>query len=353
LAAAFNAPLAGFVFVIEELRREMSPMTYAGALIAAICADIVTRAMNGQLPSFHVENAKGLPLAALPAVALLGVLMGLVSVVWNRALVDGSALVREQGHVPRWLVVGLVAMGAGLLGWWVPEALGGGHGVAEEVLKGNMATRALAAMLVLLGAKFALTVASYDSGAPGGIFAPMLVIGALCGEVFGRAVEAAMPGTGIEARAMAVMGMAALFSGSVRAPLTGIVLILEMTGNYEQLFAIAVACLAAYLVAEGLKDKPVYEALLESDLTARGLGEARAEPVRVVMSVQHDSALENRTLREAKFPKGCLVVGIERRGLELLPTPDTRLKAGDHVTVLAPGEDPRAALEVMEMCRGA
>lgn len=354
LAAAFNAPLAGFIFVIEELRREMSPLTYGGALIAAVCADIVTRGMLSDLPSFHIVLHSGLPLLALPAVAAIGVAAGALGVAFNRSLLIGLRGARGIRGVPAWMRPGLACAVAGLAVWWLPQIAGGGHGPAQALLAGELAAAPLAFLGVLLAGKFLLTVVSYGSGAPGGIFAPMLLMGALLGVIVGRAWDGLFPSHGMEAEIGAVLGMAALFTACVRAPLTGIVLILEMTGGYQHLFPIAVACLTAYLVAESLRDTPVYEALLAEDLRRGGGAGSGAEtgprePIHLVLSVEFGSPLDGKTIREAGLPPGCLIVALERRGLDIVPTGSTRLHAGDHVSLIVPAERAADAMAVVRL----
>lgn len=350
LAAAFNAPLAGFIFVLEELQREMSPLTYGGALVAAVCADVVTRWFTGQVPSFNITGYPALPLSVLPIVAVLGAAAGVGGVVFNRSLVGALGAAQRVRRVPAWALPGVVGVAVGVVAWWLPDAVGGGHLIAEQLLSGQY-SGGLTALVVLLVAKYVLTVLSYGSGAPGGIFAPMLVIGAIMGLLTGRGVEAVFPSLTGTASAFAVLGMAAFFASSVRAPLTGIVLILEMTANYEQLFSLSVACLVAYLVAERLRDRPIYEALLERDLHRSGHGPADAEPTQVTVSVHHGSSLEGKTLREAALPGGCLVVVVRRGGREIVPRADLRLIPGDHMTVLIPGEAVGAALEIVRLAQ--
>jgi CIC family chloride channel protein len=228
LAAAFNAPLAGLVFVLEEAQRDFRPIVFGAAFLAAATADIITRLASGQLPVFSIPSYPVPPLAALPVFAILGLAAGLLGVVFNRSLLwtlDRFA----QLHVG-WRMLGVAAVGAavGVVGWFSPLAVGGGHDLAETVLAGQIA---LAAIPIWLVVRFGLTMASYGTGAPGGIFAPLLVLGALIGLAIGEVAHALAPSVLPQPAIVAVVGMAAYFTAIVRAPLTGIVLIIEMTGN--------------------------------------------------------------------------------------------------------------------------
>jgi CIC family chloride channel protein len=352
LAAAFNAPLAGFVFVIEEMQREMSSRTYAGALVATVCATIVTRSVVGQGSSFAITGYPALPLTSLPLVVLLGATCGLMGVLFNKGILASARIGRAQRVVPGWMLPGVVCATACLVGLVMPDAVGSGHSVAERLLGGQMQAT-IGALAVLLAAKTLMTLLSYGTAAPGGIFAPMLLLGALVGAIVGQATAAVFPAIGDRSAALAVLGMAAFFASSVRAPLTGIVLILEMTANYEQLFALSVACLTAYLVAEQLRDLPIYEALMHDDLTRRGHSPDPTAPTTVVIGVQRGSRVEGRPLREAGLPRKSLVVAVERAGRELMPTADLVVAPGDHITVLVPADDPGMALRVVDLCRQA
>jgi CIC family chloride channel protein len=213
-------------------------------------------------------------LSSFPFVVLIGAAAGLLGVLFNRTLLALHRLGRGLVSVPRWCQPGIVCAGLGLLAWWMPDATGGGHSVAQRLLSGAYQP-GLAVLVLLLMLKFAATVTSYGSGAPGGIFAPMLVLGTILGVIVGELARALAPELSPAPTAFAVLGMAAIFTASVRAPLTGITLILEMTGEHGHLLSLCGACLVAYLVAEGLGDPPVYDALMEDDLARRG--SARAE----------------------------------------------------------------------------
>ncbi len=353
VAAAFNAPLAGFIFVIEELRREMSPLTYGGALIAAVCADIVTRGMLSDLPSFHIALHSGLPLLALPAVAALGAAAGVIGVAFNRSLIRSARAGARLRSVPRWMRPGIACAVAAIAVWFLPQIAGGGHATAQSLLAGQLVAAPLAFLALILVGKFLLTVLSYASGAPGGIFAPMLVMGALLGVLAARLWDACFPAHDMQAEVGAVLGMAAFFTASVRAPLTGIVLILEMTGGYQHLFPLAVACLTAYLVAEALGDEPIYEALLTEDLrrgkTAPGGGAGPTEPIHLALSIEFGSPMDGKLISEAGLPSGVLIVAIDRRGRDIVPTGATRLHAGDLVTFIIPAEQAADAITVAHL----
>ena len=351
LAAAFNAPLAGLVFVVEELHRELSSRTATGALIAAVCATVMTIWLAGNTPSIEAHGLAPMPLTLLPLAAVVGGIGGLGGVIFNRSLLTTSKIAHQQRRIPRWALPGLAAMVAGLLAWWIPDAVGSGNALAERLLSGKLEA-GLDVLALLLLLKFLLTTISYSSGAPGGIFAPMLLLGALAGTVVAKSGALLWPALNTHYQVLAVLGMAAFFTGSVRAPLTGIVLVSEMTDGYELLFPICIAVLTAYLVGEAFRDTPIYDALLEADLERSGHGHATAEPRTVYMGIQSRAPLAGVMIADAKLPKGCLIVALERSGANLLPSPDTILMAGDHVTILVPGDTPGAPLEIVHLCTG-
>ncbi len=355
LAAAFNAPLAGFLFVIEELHRELSARTFAGSLVAVLSADIVARALGGDLPSFAISGYPAVPLAALPAAAFIGAVGGGLSVIFNRLLLRSSAAALNIKAVPRWVLPGVACALCGLVAWWLPEAVGGGHMTAERLLSGQLAW-GIGLLLLLLVAKFALTLISYASGAPGGIFAPMLLLGAISGAVIGEGLAKLFPTLQSHTTAFAILGMAAFFTGSVRAPLTGIVLIIEMTGNYQQLLALGVACLIADLTAGALREKPIYESLLEADLYRKApsnrSSDAPPAPRAIYVGVQRGSAMADYTVRNCGLPPGCLVVAVERGGREILPEAELVLHPGDHLSILVPDDEHQKAMEVIRLATG-
>ncbi len=263
LAAAFNAPLAGLIFVLEEMRHDFEPIVLGAVLIASIVADIIARVGTDQFPVFSVPSYPVPPLGALPAFAVLGVVAGALGVVFNKGLLTSVEL---YSRIPAGFKVAAAALtGAaiGLVGWFSAILTGSGNSLAGSVLQGRML---FSTILIFFAMRFLLTVSSYGTGAPGGIFAPLLVLGALIGLGIGQAAHLVSPSLVPIPAAFAVVGMAAYFVAVVRAPLTGIVLITEMTGTYSYMLPLLVSCFCAYAVAEYLKQAPIYESLLERDL---------------------------------------------------------------------------------------
>ncbi len=337
LAAAFNAPLSGLAFVLEEMQRDFRPAVFGASFVAAAAADVVARSVSGQLPVFTVPSYAMPPLSALPAFALLGVFAGLLGVAYNRGLLGTLNL---MARVPRNWSLGIcaaVGASAGLLAWFSPLAVGGGHELAETVLMNKTPLMAIPLLFIV---RFGLTVTSYGTGAAGGIFAPLLALGALLGLGVGRMVHIFMPALAAEPGVFAVVGMAAYFTAIVRAPLTGILLITEMTGSYEQMLPLLAASFCAYAVAEYLKDFPIYEALLERDLSREGIGASHDEPIVVEFEVEPNSPFAGLLVRELGLPSGCVLVRCHVDGREWVPAATTRLEAYMRITVvMAPDAD--------------
>lgn len=342
LAAAFNAPLSGVIFVLEEVQRDFTPTVFTATFVACVIADIVARLLSGQLPAFHVDSLPLAPLDSLPVFLVLGLLAGVLGVAFNRALRGSLRLFARAGHWPRGLVGAIVGAGVGGVGWFFPQVLGGGHHLVEQTLAGQVT---ISALLLLFALRFGLTMFSYGTGAAGGIFAPLLVLGAQIGLLTGLVAQHFFPTVAADPTMFAVVGMAAYFTAIVRAPLTGIVLIVEMTGNYSLMLPLLVACFCAYGIADLLGDKPIYEALLERDLLRSQEAPKLESNLLLELSMQPGAPFEHQRIGDLKLPAGCLIITIERRMHSYVADPDTVLQAGDHMTaVISPQAAPAAAL---------
>ena len=334
LAAAFNAPLSGLVFVLEEVRRDFQPIVFGAAFLAAAIADIIARIGSGQFSIFAVPSYPVPPLASLPIFALLGVIAGVFGVLFNRSLL---AAVETYARLPARFVLPAAAITGGiigLVGWFSPLMLGSGHALAESTLKGDLLLATIPLFFVI---RFLLTITSYGTGAPGGIFAPLLVLGALIGLAIGQVAHTLWPDVVPIPAVFAVVGMAAYFTAIVRAPLTGIMLILEMTGNYYQMLPLLISCFCAYAVTEFLKDLPIYEALLERDLRRGGEAHLLNEPMVVEFTIKVNAPFAGLEVRSLGLPSGCILVRCSDGKREWVPKANTRLESHMRITaVIAP-----------------
>lgn len=268
LSAAFNAPLAGILFIIEEMRPQFryNLISIKAVFIGVIMSSIVFRIFNGERSVIEVGKLASAPLNTLWLYLVLGVVFGAVGVMFNTLVFRTQDMFARihGGNLRKILLIGGLLGGVcGVLGLIQPEAAGGGFALIPIAALGNYTVGML---LFIFIARVVTTLLCFGSGAPGGIFAPMLALGTLLGTAFGLAGAYLFPQYGIEAGTFAIAGMGALFAATVRAPLTGIVLVLEMTDNYQLILPMIITCLGATLVAQFLGGKPLYSALLARTL---------------------------------------------------------------------------------------
>jgi chloride channel protein, CIC family len=261
LATAFNAPMAGAVFVLEELVRQFEVRMAIVALGASATAIAVSRSILGDLPDFGVGALAYADAEIRPLYLVLGAIAGLVAVGYNRVLLGTIGAADRLSSWPVELRAGLIGAGVGTMAWFAPGLVGGGDTLTQRALAGSWT---LAAIPVAFLLRFGLGALSYAARTPGGLFAPLLVLGALLGLSFGIICGFAFPGSHIQPEGFAIVGMAALFTGIVRAPLTGLVLVTEMTASVTMLLPMLGACYVAMLVPTLLHDPPIYDSLSET-----------------------------------------------------------------------------------------
>jgi CIC family chloride channel protein len=261
LATAFNAPIAGAVFVIEELVQRFERRIAVAALAASATAIAMARLLLGDAPDFATGPLGNPATETLPLFIVFGIVAGFVGVAYNRTLLAGLA--GAQG-LDRWLPAearaALIGATVGLVAWFAPALVGGGQPITQRALLGTETLALLPAIFLL---RFVLGSLSYAAGAPGGLFAPMLVLGAQLGLMFGAACHFLLPALETTPEAFAVVGIAAFFTAVVRAPVTGIVLVTEMTAAVTLFLPMLGACFTAMLVPTLLRNTPIYDALRE------------------------------------------------------------------------------------------
>jgi CIC family chloride channel protein len=268
LASAFNAPVAAVLFIVEETHREFpyTFRTYLGVATAAIASTVVTQIILGDGPDLPLLAAST-PLSWLPAFLLLGAVLGVVGMLLNAAIMRAVAFsARSHERVP-YLYPAAVGLVSGALLILLPDTVTGGETV---ILSLALAHPALSVLLLLALIRFVTTVACYSSGVPGGIFAPMLTLAICIGLAFGEAARMLLPDAGIAPLAFGIAAMGGLFTASVRAPIVGVALTLELTGSYALVLPLMVTCVAADLVAQWVGGRPIYSQLLERTLAQAG-----------------------------------------------------------------------------------
>jgi CIC family chloride channel protein len=265
LAVAFSAPLAGLLFAIEELTRSATARLLFVAMLASAIAVSVGQLLVGSDPIFQLPPIAPPSPATLPLFLLLGLLCGLLGVFHNAAILACLHFSDRLSTVPLWLRAGVTALLLSLLLWYVPSMTGDGQSQIKRLFSGDLLLGGLCTLLLV---RFALGPLSYALGMSGGLFAPLIALGAIQGALFGLLVDELLPGA-IDMQLCMVAGMAGLFASSVRAPLTGIVLIIEMTGVGNQPVSLLLTCIPAIAVPYLLGQAPIYDSLLQRQLPQR------------------------------------------------------------------------------------
>jgi chloride channel protein, CIC family len=220
----------------------------------------VSRLFLGNAPDFQIGALVYPGFEVRPLYFGLGALAGIAAVVYNHTLLGTLAAAERLRFLPVELRAALIGAAVGALAWIAPDLVGGGDAISQRTLLG---VELFAIIPYLFALRLALGAISYAAGTPGGLFAPMLVLGAQLGLFFGMACQHAFPDLDIQPQGFAVVGMAAFFTGVVRAPVTGIVLVTEMTASVTLLLPMLMACFVAMLVPTLLRDTPIYDSLRE------------------------------------------------------------------------------------------
>ena len=276
-----------------------------------------------------------LPVELLPQVIVLGLVSGLIGVAFNKGSLNIGRFYSLPVFRKPWMKIAFPLLLTIPLTYLLPQILGAGDNIIEAMvgLEGT-----LGMVLVILLGKFFFTIFSTGSGAPGGSLQPMLVLGSLVGCLYGNLLVQ----LGLLPEAyrlnMVVFGMAGLFAGSVRAPVTAILLLLEMTGRFYHLVPLGIVTLFAYAAGEIVHDTPIFDAMLERSLKdnpkVKNILEAPEEQMLVEIAVEGGARVEGKTLQEIRLPGRALVVCVRRGDQDMIPQADTVLLGGDYVYLI-------------------
>lgn len=334
LSAAFNAPLSGMVFALEEIHRSFSPVILLTAAAASLSADFISKNWFGLRPVLDFTSMPQLTIPEYFLMIPLGLLAGLVGSLMNKLLLFSQ---KAYGRLPTWMPPVLALFCALPAGLFLPQVLGGGEALIGHAERIGSASAAVAINLaVLLLIKVLFTATSFGSGAPGGIFMPILAVGTLTGSLYGMGVAVlGAPGTIIPA--CAACAMAGILTAAVKAPVTSVLLTVEMSGTLVHMLPVALCAFTALMVSDLLRIRPIYQALLDrlpDDFQHGPVLSASA--VTMEFAVEYGSEAAGRKIGDLELPGDCALVGLHRGEQTLAPTQEARLFAGDYIYVQCP-----------------
>ena len=332
LAAAFNAPMAGVVFALEEIFKYFSPIILLSMMSAAVAADFLSKQVFGLTPIFQFTATQAFPLQSYWLLILLGLLLGVMGALYNTTLLKTKHLYTKLDALHPAIKMVIPFAVAGLLGLLFPIVIGSGHHMIEELNLG----RSLGFLCLLFLVKFLFSMISFGSGAPGGIFFPLIILGASLGAIFASFFITYLGINTALFYPLIMLAMAGYFTAIVRAPITGIVLIIEMTGSFTHILPLTLVSMLAYVVADLLRSLPIYDALLDT-MVGHPTKQAQTEnnqKIVLELLVKQGSPLANHSVKDISWPGTTLLVGIRHGDQQLIPKGDTQIQEGDYVTIL-------------------
>lgn len=354
LAAAFHAPLAGVMFSLEEVHKNFSVSVLLSVMTSSLTADFLSSTVFGMKPVFDFKISSALPIEYYGLIVVLGVVLGILAAFYNWFTLKVQTLYQQAAFLNTSTRLILPFLCAGVLGFTVPELLGSGHALIEQLTSTDMM---LGTILLIFVGRFLFSAASFGSGAPGGIFFPLLVLGGFIGGAFATAAADYFGLDPVYINNFVLLAMAGYFAAIVRAPLTGIILIFEMTGSLSQMLSLSIISIVAYITATLLGSEPIYESLLNrllekqenKDKAGTSERKKRGQKILSQFAVHYNSRLDDAKISEVEWPDNCLLVAVQRGSEELIPKGRTKLQVGDVIVTLTDERDMARVHEQMQM----
>ncbi|WP_300277639.1 ClC family H(+)/Cl(-) exchange transporter [Peptacetobacter sp.] len=348
LSAAFNAPMSGVMFALEEAHKNFSPMILLSAMIASLTADCIAKQFFGIIPSLKFQQLNVMPIKYYWVLIILGIAVGISGVIFNSGILKTQKMFKES-KIDKNVKIMIPFILTGIVGMISPILIGGGHELIMELQNRDFILITLVVFLII---KFLLTFICFGSGVPGGIFFPLLVLGALVGNIVGIVSIRYLGIPSIYIMNFVVLAMAGHFAAIVKAPITGIILISEMTSSLVHLLPLAIVTVIAQLTSDILKSEPIYESLLNrllerSNKTNEYKGASKQKTLLEV-SIDMDCLADGKKIKEIKWPETSLIVAVNRGEKEIIPKGDLKLIHGDFITVMTSQDKSPYVLEELK-----
>ena len=262
LAAAFNTPVAAVLFALEEIIGDMNAALIGSTVVASVASVIVERSILGNSPIFHVPQYQLVHPAELIAYLVLGVVGGILSLAFCKGLLWLRGVFKRMPARTRLIQPAMGGLVIGVILIFVPQVMGVGYEFVNQALNGGLLLKTMALLCIV---KLIATMISYSSGNAGGIFAPSLYFGAMAGGVIGTLMHRFAPFPTGDPGAYALVGMGTLFAGIIRAPMTSVFMIFELTQDYQVFVPLMIANMVSFAISKHYQPTPLYHALLQQD----------------------------------------------------------------------------------------
>lgn len=332
LSAAFNAPVSGITFILEEVHHKFSGILLLSAFSASITANFIAYQIFGVQPALDLGGLQQFPLEHYVQLVGMGIFLAIGGWAYQEVLLFMPSLYRKlpippylHGFIPFLILIPI--------GLYLPDMMGGGTGIITAISSSRTSTQVLLLIFIF---RFIYSHISYGSGLPGGIFIPVLSLGAILGGLYGNT---ALVLTGIEdvfIRSFIIYAMGGFLTAVTKAPLTSVMLITEMTGTVTQLMPLAVVCLSSYVISDVLGSEPIYEELLHRKVQKiPKVFEGEVKELEV--HVEPDSDLDGMMARHLNLPYGAKLIRVQRHENQFIPHQDTVFWAGDELIITADG----------------
>lgn len=315
IGATFNAPIAGTIFVLEELVNKFSASLLFPVLVATVTASSIARHFSGNNPSFTIPNmTHNLSFEGIFVCVILGIISGFLGVLFAKVIFKNNQLFDKMNKIPNWAKPAIAGFAIGLIGLFIPYVLGSGNLSVDLLLQHKLS---LSIVILVFIAKFLVTPFCFGSGAAGGIFLPMLMLGSFLGYITASIFN--ILGFNVDVIVMSMIGMGAFLSAVARTPITTVVMVFEMTAGYTHILPIMLSAAIADLIAEKLNHRPIYASLIVNQVKSPEAKHLSSIYVKDYMSENVTCLKSNITVKEA-------LKEIEAKGFSAYPLNNNRNK---------------------------